>query len=386
MSIDVQPFPDDESVMQLALELARKGIGSVEPNPPVGAVLVDAHRRLLATGYHQQFGGPHAEVHALRAAGPSARGATLFVTLEPCCHTGKTPPCAQAIIDAQVERVIVATVDPAEYVSGQGIEQLRHAGIPVDVGLCQGDAQRLIAPFTKLTTTGLPYVHAKWAMTIDGKIACRTGASKWITSEASRTIVHQLRGRMDAIVTGIGTVLADDPLLTARPPGPRTPWRVVVDSQARLPIDSQLVATAKECPVLEVTTTAAPAEPTSTLTEHGVEHLSLPPDPTGRVPLDELFAELGRRRMTNVLLEAGGELLGACLDAGLIDEVHCFIAPKIVGGKAAPSPIGGRGVAKMSSALEIDRPHIELLDGDVYIHGPLHNPVAASFTRAQQRH
>src|SRR5262249_38708583 len=225
--------------MQLALELAERGRGAVEPNPLVGAVVV-RDGRLVGEGWHQRYG----EAHALAAAGAAAQGATLYVTLEPCCHYGKTPPCTEAVLRAGVGRVVAAMLDPFPPVSGQGVARLRAVGVTVEVGLGEAEARRLNAPYLKLLATGRPYVHAKWAMTLDGKICTRTGDSKWISGEASRRRVHELRGRMDAILVGIGTALADDPLLTARPPGPRIATRIVLDSRGRLPASAQLVRTA----------------------------------------------------------------------------------------------------------------------------------------------
>ena len=267
-----------EVAMRRALELARRGLGFVEPNPPVGAVVVADDGRVLGEGWHERFGGPHAEVMALAAAGEAARGATLFVTLEPCCHFGKTPPCTRAVIAAGIRRVVVATVDPAAHANGGGIAELRAIGIEVEVGLMADDARRLVAPFARLTTTGLPWIHAKWAMTLDGKIASKTGSSRWITNEASRAVVHQLRGRMDAILVGVGTILADDPLLMARPPGPRTPIRIVLDSTARTPLKSQLVRTARDVRTVVVATQHAPEDRCAALRAAGVEVLVISED------------------------------------------------------------------------------------------------------------
>lgn len=228
-------FPTPADVMRRALELARQGEGYVEPNPMVGAVIVDDYLQCLGEGFHRQFGGPHAEVNALREAGARAQGATLYVTLEPCNHHGKTPPCVDAVLQAGLRRVVVGMPDPFAKVNGAGIARLREHGVAVEVGLLEAEVRRLNAPFRKLVETGIPWVHAKWAMTLDGKIAARTGHSQWISGAASRAVVHRLRGRMDAIVIGIGTALADDPLLTARPAGPRVATRVVLDSTARLP-------------------------------------------------------------------------------------------------------------------------------------------------------
>lgn len=363
------PRPFDEPLMRRALELARRGVGCVEPNPAVGAVIADDQGQILGEGWHQQFGGPHAEVHALAAAGPAARGANLYVTLEPCNHFGKTPPCSQAVIAAGLRRVVIATTDPAKHGAGRGIDELKAAGIEVEVGLLGDQARRLIAPFTRLMTQGLPWVHAKWAMTLDGKIATASGSSQWISGEQSRAVVHQLRSRMDAIITGIGTVLADDPLLTARPPGPRVPLRIVLDSTCRLPLDSQLVRTATTVPVMVVTTESAAPDKMNSLRQAGVEVLPLAADARQRPSLLDLLRELGRRRMTNVLIEAGGHVIGDFLDQRLINEVHAFVAPKLTGGQNALSPIGGTGIDLMSQAITLRDTEVQTLNGDIYVRG-----------------
>jgi diaminohydroxyphosphoribosylaminopyrimidine deaminase/5-amino-6-(5-phosphoribosylamino)uracil reductase len=361
--------------MQRAIELARRGIGLVEPNPPVGAVIVDDQLRLVAEGWHQRFGGPHAEVQAIAHAGDGARGATLFVTLEPCCHFGKTPPCVDAIVAAGLKKVVIGIEDPFPQVAGQGIERLRAARVDVDVGLSAPAVGRLTAPFCRLVEAGRPYVHAKWAMTLDGRIASTTGESKWISNAASRTVVHVLRGRMDAIVIGIETALADDPLLTARPPGPRVATRIIFDSSARLPVDSQLVRTARDAPLLVVAANGAPRENVARLRNAGIEVLECEADQragaTNRPDPQALLAALGRRRMTNVLVEGGSALLGAFFDAKLIDEVHIFVAPKFLGGAGARSPLAGAGRPAPPQLPDLENPEIEILDGDVYIHGPV---------------
>ncbi len=247
----------DRMWMSRALAEAERGRGAVEPNPMVGAVVVrDA--KAVGVGHHERFGGPHAEVIALARAGGLARGATLYVTLEPCCHHGKTPPCTDAILKAKVARVVAAMRDPFPKVDGGGASRLRSAGVEVEVGLMAEESRRLNGPYLKRLATGLPYVTAKWAMTLDGKTAAASGDSRWISGPRSRALVHEVRGRMDAILIGIGTALADDPSLTARPPGPRTPARVILDGSARLPLDSQLATTAREVPVLVAVTTRAP--------------------------------------------------------------------------------------------------------------------------------
>ncbi|MCH2222645.1 MAG: bifunctional diaminohydroxyphosphoribosylaminopyrimidine deaminase/5-amino-6-(5-phosphoribosylamino)uracil reductase RibD, partial [Dechloromonas sp.] len=237
--------------MSRAFELARQGLGHVEPNPMVGCVIV-LRGEIVGEGWHRRFGGPHAEVAAIAAAGKNARQATAFVSLEPCCFTGQTPPCTGALIDAGVAKVVIGCCDPNPKVAGGGVAQLRAAGIEVIVGLLEEEARQLIAPFSKLVTRKRPWVIAKWAMTLDGKLATRAGASQWISGEASRTVVHQLRGRVDAILAGRGTAILDDPLLTARPPGPRIATRVVLDTQASLSCESRLMQTIDQAPVVVV--------------------------------------------------------------------------------------------------------------------------------------
>lgn len=353
--------------MHQALALAERGRGAVEPNPLVGAVVV-RDGQLVGEGWHQRYGSAHAEVNALNAAGEAARGATLYVTLEPCCHHGKTPPCTDAVWRAGVRRVVVAMQDPFPQVAGQGTALLRAAGIEVEVGLAEAGARRLNAPYLKLLSTGRPYVHAKWAMTLDGKIATRTGDSKWISNEASRRRVHVLRGRMDAIVAGIGTALADDPLLTARPSGPRTALRVILDSRGRLPVTSRLVQTVAEAPLLVAGTTAFDPARADALRAAGAEVLTLP-ETDGRPSVSSLLDELGRRRLTNVLVEGGSELLGSFLDADAMDEAHVFLAPRLVGGSAAKGPVAGIGRERIAEALTFARGETESIDGDLYWHG-----------------
>lgn len=351
----------DETWMRRALELAERGRGYVEPNPLVGAVLVRDGQN-IGEGWHQCYGQAHAEVNAIAAAGEAARGATLYVTLEPCCHHGKTPPCTDAVLRAGVRRVVAAVSDPFPPVSGKGIDLLRQAGVEVAVGVLLDDARRQNGPYRKLLDWGMPWVHAKWAMTLDGKIATAGGDSKWISNEASRRRAHELRGRMDAIIVGSGTVRADDPLLTARPPGPRTATRVVLEGRTGIPPDCQLVRTAREAPVLVVQSRKRHVE------LPGVEVIELPTEAEG-VSVEALLDELGRRRMTNVLVEGGSAVLGSFLAASEIDEVHVFIAPKLAGGAAAKSPFGGAGVERLADALRLLRWTVEQIEGDICIHG-----------------
>ncbi len=363
-------FQRPEDVMRQALTLAALGIGRVEPNPAVGAVVVDDSLRLLGQGYHQEFGGPHAEVWALREAGELARGATLYVTLEPCAHEGKTPPCVEAIVAAGVRRVVIAMLDPFPKVNGRGLDLLRKAGVECEVGLCEAEARRLTAPFRKLTETGLPYVYAKWAMTLDGRIATSTGDSKWITTEETRVRGHRLRSRMDAILVGSATALADDPLLTARIGEPtRKATRIVFDSQARLPLDSRLVTTAGETPVLVIASEQADRGRVQQLRERDVEVLQLSADVNASraAAVQTVLEELGRRQMTNILIEGGGQLLGAFFDAEQVDEAHVFLGPKVIGSADAWGPISGEGCRWISDAARFELLSLERIGDDVYL-------------------
>jgi diaminohydroxyphosphoribosylaminopyrimidine deaminase/5-amino-6-(5-phosphoribosylamino)uracil reductase len=370
----------DSEMMLRAVSLARRGEGFVEPNPMVGSVIVK-DGEVVGEGWHQQFGGPHAEVHALQAAGERAKGATMYVTLEPCCHQGKTPPCADAIIAAGIQRVITALRDPFPKVAGGGLKRLAAAGIDVELGLAEADVQQLNAPYLKLITTNRPWMIAKWAMTLDGKIATRGGYSKWISGEASRQVVHQLRGRVDGIMIGRKTAQLDDPLLTARPSEgataassssaaspARLATRIVLDSMAGLPSFSQLVRTAAQYPTLIAAGPDAPEKELRRLAAAGCEVLPFAP-PSKYERLIQLLDELGRRRMTNVLVEGGADLLGSLFDAGQIDEVHVFIAPKIFGGQKARSPIRGAGIEQVTDALQLDSLQVQRLGDDVYLSG-----------------
>ncbi|MCH7990716.1 MAG: bifunctional diaminohydroxyphosphoribosylaminopyrimidine deaminase/5-amino-6-(5-phosphoribosylamino)uracil reductase RibD [Planctomycetes bacterium] len=370
-----ETFSDTQTAMRRAIELATQGLGYVEPNPPVGAVLVDDDLTLLGEGYHQKYGGPHAEILALQQAGPHAQKATLFVTLEPCCHEGKTGPCTKSLIDAGIRKVVIGIEDPSPHAAGKGIDELKSAGIEVEVGLLKEDVSQLTAAFVKRVTSGLPWVHAKWAMTLDGKIASKTGASQWISNEASRELVHQLRGRMDAVIIGSQTAHIDNPLLTARPPGPRKPTRIILDSNAELALDSQLVQTVDEAPVLVVASQSAPQENVKRLQEAGIEVLKLSANSSSLRPL---LKNLGQREMTNVLVEGGGRLLGSFFDQNLVDEVHVFVAPKIVGGKNAVTPVAGIGLETIPELSQLHHLKFQNIEDNVYIHGYLRD-FASSF-------
>jgi diaminohydroxyphosphoribosylaminopyrimidine deaminase/5-amino-6-(5-phosphoribosylamino)uracil reductase len=357
----------DVEFMGRALALATRGRGRVEPNPMVGAVVV-RDGVVVGEGWHEQFGQGHAEVNALRQAGERARGATLYVTLEPCSHFGKTPPCADAVIAAGVSRVVAAMLDPFPQVSGRGAERLRQAGVAVEVGVGEAVARRLNAPYLKRLATGRPWVHAKWAMTLDGKIATRTGESQWITGPAARARVHELRGRMDAVIVGKGTLRADDPLLTARPSGPRTAVRVVLTATAQgMPESCRLLDTVADAPVL-VATTPVGAAGLDRWRERGAEVVTFA-EADGTLDVRSVLTELGRRGMTNVLVEGGAETLGRLRDAGEIDEVHCFVAPKLFGGSGSLTPISGLGVDRLNEAWGLAEWAVERIGEDLLIRG-----------------
>ena len=354
--------------MRRALELARGALGTTSPNPAVGAVVVRGGS-IVGQGWTQPPGGPHAEVQALAQAGERARGSTVYVTLEPCSHHGRTPPCAEALLRAGVAEVHAAMVDPNPKVRGQGLSKLEAAGVRVVVGGCGDEAREVVEGYVKWITTGTPFVTAKYAMSLDGKIATATGASQWITGTASRRRAHQLRKTCDAVMVGIGTALADDPQLTARDeadrPLERQPLRVVVDSGARLPAESVML----RCPGATLVAAAgAPEERARRLTAAGAEVLSLPAG-DGRVDVRELLCVLGRRRITSVLVEGGGVLLASLLQGGLVDKVAAFVAPVIIGGRDAPSPVEGIGAGAMAEALRLERVSVEQLDGDVLVTG-----------------
>jgi len=359
--------------MRLALKLAERGQGQVEPNPMVGAV-ISRNGKIVGRGYHQCFGGPHAEIFAFKQAGKKAHGATLYVTLEPCCYTGKTGPCTQAIIAAGIRRVVAATRDPNPLVSGKGLKQLRQAGIKVEVGLFQETAEKLNRPFHRWITGGMPWVIAKWAQSIDGCVADARGDSKWISSPESRELVHQLRARMDAVVVGIQTVLSDDPKLTARPrklrDRMRTPLRVVLDSSLRTPVNSKLIKTIREAPVLIVhrkNSTAAVQRRIAALQKRGVQTLAVGLGKSGHLDWSRILKELARRGCTNVLVEGGPRVLGTLAKAGLMDEAWIFIAPKIAGDARARHAVEGIKLVSIERMVGVKIESIELSGPDVLI-------------------
>lgn len=362
-----------EQHMHAALELAQCGRGFVEPNPMVGCVIV-RHNKIIARGYHTRFGQPHAEVAAIKNAdGADLSDATLYVTLEPCSHTGKTPPCVDAILKTGIKNVVTAMRDPNPLVNGKGLQILRQNGISITENVLQAEAERLNAPYLTLLRKKRPWIIGKWSMTLDGKLATRTGNSSWISNPESRNIVQHTRSRMDAVMIGSGTARLDNPLLTVRLTDserkyPRNPLRIVLDSQAELPTANQLVQTAAEHETLIVTASGAPPQRIEDLRRSGCEVLPLPQS-TPSERLLALLAELGNRRMTNLLVEGGGCLFGTLFDMQLIDEVHAFIAPKIIGGNEAVPVIGGNGVEQMPMAALLHSPQVQMVGNDIYIQG-----------------
>jgi diaminohydroxyphosphoribosylaminopyrimidine deaminase/5-amino-6-(5-phosphoribosylamino)uracil reductase len=342
----------DEAFMRRALSLAERGRGAVEPNPMVGAVVVK-DGCVVGEGYYRSFGGPHAEVHALRAAGESSRGATLYVTLEPCDHQGKTPSCAPMVAQSGLARVVTATLDPTSVRPAGGLRLLQERGITAEVGLCCDEAVRLNAGFFKLAATGRPLVIAKWAMSADGKIATTSGASRWISSDESRRFVHALRGLVDAVVIGVGTAVRDDPLLTCHDAERRRIAARVVVCGRRVPgAESKLVRSAADAPVLLAYPAESRPQGLDRLAELGCEPLPVQGDGAA-VAVPGLLDALGARRMTNVLVEGGARLLGSLFDAGQVDRVMAFCCPLVMGGAGAPAPLAGRGAAGIEQAVRL---------------------------------
>lgn len=365
---------DRVDYMARALELADLARGRTSPNPPVGAVVV-REGRVVGEGFTRPPGGPHAEVVALAEAGPLARGATLYSTLEPCCYHGRTPPCAAASAAAGVTAVHIAVLDPNPRVQGGGSQLLEGAGVLVRLGERAAAARELIEGFTRYVLAGRPLVVAKWAMSLDGKIAAASGDSRWISGSLARERGHQLRDVADAVVVGVGTVLADDPRLTVRlapeldrRPARPQPWRVVVDSRGRTPLGAQLLGPELAPRTLLATTRAAPAAWRDEVRARGADALELPAR-EGRVDLDALLRALAERGLTSVLVEGGGALLGSLFAGRLVDRVYAFVAPKVLGGAGAPSPVGGPGVARAADAWPLRDVRVERLGEDLLVSG-----------------
>lgn len=362
----VMNFMRDEDYMREALRLAENARGRTSPNPLVGAVIV-REGRIIAAGWHRKAGTEHAEIHALRMAGELARGATLYVTLEPCSHYGRTGPCVRAVIEAGIRRVVAAMVDPNPLVGGQGIKLLEEAGIETECGILEEEARRQNEVFLKWVTTRTPFVWLKLAMSLDGRIATAGGESRWITGEASRQCGHVMRDQVDGILVGIGTVLADDPQLTARlSGGGHNPCRIVLDSQARTPLSAKILRDSA-APVLIAVTDTAPAERVMALKQAGAEILCC--GAGARVDLQRLMQQLGEREICSLLVEGGGTVNFAFLQAGLIDKVTAFLAPKLLGGRKALGAVAGEGFLHLTDAVELTDVQLEPLAEDICLTG-----------------
>lgn len=365
----IDMLESDEKFMKLALSLAEKGRGYVNPNPLVGAVIVK-DGKVIGEGYHTAFGKPHAEIEAINSATEDIKGATMYVTLEPCCHQGKTPPCTDAIIKNQLARVVVATTDPNPLVSGSGIEKLKQSNIEITVGVLEEMAKIQNEVFIHYMTTNLPFTILKYAMSLDGKIACHTGDSKWITSEKSRTDVHRLRSSVNAVVTGIGTILSDDASLNVRlvDSKGKEPHRIVVDSAARINLDAKILNLDSKSDTYIAVTEAASDEKLKKLEDYGAK-IIMTKSKDGKVDLEELWKELGFLGIDSILIEAGEQLNAALLEAKLVNKIRAYIAPKIIGGTNAKSPIGGYGASSMSEVINLKSMNVTHVENDFVVEG-----------------
>ncbi|SDL07201.1 bifunctional diaminohydroxyphosphoribosylaminopyrimidine deaminase/5-amino-6-(5-phosphoribosylamino)uracil reductase RibD [Natronincola ferrireducens] len=355
--------------MGKALDLAKLGWGKTRPNPLVGAVIVkDGY--LVAEGYHHYYGGDHAEVDALKKIDYTAKGATMYVSLEPCSHYGKTPPCVEAIIKSKISRVVIAMEDPNPQVAGKGIRILREHGIEVVTGVMEEEAKKLNEVFIKYITTEKPFCILKTAMTLDGKIATTEGDSKWITAEDARAYVHHIRNRVAGIMVGVGTVLQDNPQLNTRILNKevRHPTRIIVDSKLRTPLHANVVKTAKEQSTIIVTTEEASKDKIDKLRTLGVQILKTK-GRDGKVDLEDLMIKLGQQKIDSILLEGGGTLNYSTLEAGIVDKMLSFIAPKIIGGQAAITPVEGIGKSLIKDAFIVENIGIQQFQRDILIEG-----------------
>lgn len=354
---------DDKHFMSLAINLARGTLGQTTPNPVVGAVVVkDNH--IIGMGAHLKAGEPHAEVHALHMAGDKAKGATLYVTLEPCSHFGRTPPCSDLVIKMGIKKVIVATTDPNPQVGGQGIERMKRAGIEVEVGLLQEEARELNKVFFYNIRTGLPYVTLKSAVSLDGKTATVTGESMWITGEAARADVHQFRHRHDAILVGVNTVLKDNPSLTTRlPAGGRNPIRIILDTKLRTPLDANVI-TDKQAPTWIITAAEVDANREQAFRKTGIHILKMG---TRQISIKEMLKALGQRGICTLFVEGGAEVHGSFLKERAFQQIITYVAPKLIGGKGAPTSYGGEGIANIAEAVDLTIRQVDMIGNDIRI-------------------
>lgn len=356
----------DLKFMEQAIELAKKGEGFVSPNPLVGAVIVK-DGRVIGSGYHERYGSLHAERNALAACSESPEGADMYVTLEPCCHHGKTPPCTDAIIESGIRRVFIGMTDPNPKVGGQGIQLLEEAGIIIEIGVMEEKCIALNPIFLHYIRYKTPYVAMKFAMTLDGKIATAAGASRWITGESARAHVHQLRHRYSAIMVGIGTVIADDPMLDCRMSGGKNPVRIICDSYLRIPENSQILKTAREIPTW-VLTQSKEQRRINGLIMQGCKVIHITPlSGKEEIDLKTAMVILGKAGIDSILLEGGSRMNFSALESGIVQKIHAYIAPKIFGGQTAMTPVGGRGIGEITDAFQLKRETITILDEDILL-------------------
>ncbi len=357
----------DEQYMKEALKLAAGGKGFVNPNPLVGAVIVK-NGKIIGKGYHKFFGGPHAEVYALREAGDNAKGSDLYVTLEPCSHYGKTPPCAKAIVEAGIKKVVIGSVDPNPLVSGRGVKILRDKNIEVVTGVMEREAAKINEIFMNYIKSKVPFVILKAGVTLDGKIATASGESKWITGEKSRLKVHQMRNRVMAIMVGVGTVILDDPLLTTRLEEKcKSPKAIIVDSKLRVPVEAQIFKTSHEREIIIACTEKFDKHKAESLKSMGVNIVACPENKEGRVDLKYLAKKLGEMGIDSVLIEGGAELNFSALKSGIVNKVIYFIAPKILGGKNAKTSVEGHGIENLSDSIKLKDIYVENVGEDIMI-------------------
>ncbi|MEA5083250.1 MAG: bifunctional diaminohydroxyphosphoribosylaminopyrimidine deaminase/5-amino-6-(5-phosphoribosylamino)uracil reductase RibD [Lachnospiraceae bacterium] len=355
---------DFEFFMHRAIELAKKGTGYVNPNPLVGAVIVK-NGKIIGEGYHEKYGQLHAERNALANCSESAEGATIFVTLEPCCHYGKTPPCTEAIIESKIAKVVIGSKDPNPKVSGKGLEILKNAGIEVVEGILEEECNKINDVFFHYISTNMPFVVMKYAMTMDGKIATHTGKSRWITEEKARQAVQESRNRYSAIMVGVGTVCKDDPLLTCRMEGGRNPIRVVCDTNLTIPLSCKIVQTAKDIPTI-IACSFKDEEKIAILENHGCQVSVLPQDGK-HVSLRDVMKYLADKKIDSVLLEGGGEINFSALKGGLVNKAEVYIAPKIFGGRDAKTAVEGNGVDEVDMAFYFGKPRVTMIESDVLL-------------------
>ncbi len=364
---------NDNAYMQMALQLAAKGCGYVSPNPMVGAVIVK-NERIIGSGYHERFGEAHAERNALASCSESPLGATMYVTLEPCCHHGKQPPCVDAIIKSGIRHVVIGCSDPNPLVAGKGTAMLQEHGILVTEHVLEEKCRALNEVFFHFIQTKRPYVVMKYAMTLDGKIATYTGASQWITGEEARAYVHKERHQYRAIMAGVGTVLADDPLLTCRMEGGRNPIRIICDTRLRTPLTSQIVQTASTVPTI-LATCCSDTQKHAAYEAYGCHILPLAEDEHGHLNLPMLMQILGEHSIDSILLEGGATLNWAALQSGIVQKIQAFIAPKIFGGETAKAPIGGCGFASPAEGIILKNHTIRQIGNDIFMEGEVEQHV-----------